>query len=76
MDNTDIVDFKKIVLCYADIGEKKVFKNSMKKLNINKKVHLYYSNKGNIPICALPKLKLVLVSRQGFCHSVLIFLLF
>lgn len=66
MDNTDIVDFKKIVLCYADIGEKKVFKNSMKKLNINKKVHLYYSNKGNIPICALPKLKLVLVSRQGF----------
>ena len=66
MNNSDIIDFKKIILCYNDLGEKKLFKKSIKNLNTNRKVHLYYSHKGNIPICALPKLKLVLVSRQGF----------
>ncbi len=66
MNNSDILDFKKIILCYTDLGEKKLFKKSIKSLNTNKKVHLYYSHRGNIPICALPKLKLVLVSRQGF----------
>jgi len=66
MNNSDILDFKKIILCYTDLGEKKLFKKSIKNLNTNKKVHLYYSHRGNIPICALPKLKLVLVSRQGF----------
>lgn len=66
MNASDILDFKKIVLCYSELGEKKLLRKTIKQLNINKKVHLYYSRSGNIPICALPKLKLVLASKQGF----------
>lgn len=66
MNNTDIIDLKKIAMCFAELEEKKLFKRTIKDLKSNKKVHLYYSHSGNIPICALPKLKLVLVSRQGF----------
>ncbi|SCH07213.1 MULTISPECIES: hypothetical protein [unclassified Romboutsia] len=66
MNASDILDFRKIILCYSELGEKKLFKKTIKQLNINKKVHLYYSRSGNIPICALPKLRLVLASRQGF----------
>lgn len=66
MNSADILDFKKIVLCFAELGEKKLFKKTIKELDINKKVHLYYSHSGNIPICALPTFRLVLVSKQGF----------
>ncbi len=66
MNDEYIIDLRKIILCFSELGEKKLFKKAIKELKINKRVHLYYSHSGNIPICALPKLKLVLVSRQGF----------
>mgnify|MGYP003297014026 CR=1 FL=1 len=60
------VDFNKIMSCYSDLGEKKIIKKSLSELNINKKVFLYYSKNTYIPICAIPKLKLVLSSKSGF----------
>ena len=59
-------DLKKIALYYRDIGEKKSLKKSLSSLNIDKKVHLFYSKKRNIPICARPKWRLVLSSKCGF----------
>lgn len=58
--------FTKILIYYSELGEKKLIKTSLNDLKIDKKVHLYYSKKRHIPICALPKLKFVLASRQGF----------
>ena len=66
MSGDNILDFRKIVICFSELGEKKLFKKAIKEIHTNKRVHLYYSNSGNIPICALPKLKLVLASRHGF----------
>lgn len=66
------VDFNKIIYCYHDLGEKKLLKKSLSELNINKKVFLYYAKRKYIPICALPKLRLVLSSKGGFlsfCYS-------
>lgn len=59
-------DIKKIAIYYKDIGEKKAIKKSLSNLNINKKIHLIYSKRRNIPICALPKLRLILSSKHGF----------
>lgn len=66
MNGNDILDFRKIVICFSELGEKKLLKKTIKELHTNKKLHFYYSRSGNIPICALPKLNLVLASRQGF----------
>lgn len=60
------IKFKKIVLNYMELGEKKLFKKSLKEISVNKKVFIYYSRRKNIPICALPTIKLILSSRQGF----------
>jgi len=60
------VDFNKIIYCYRDLGEKKLLKKSLYELNINKKVFLYYARKSHIPICALPKYRLILSSKSGF----------
>ena len=60
------VDFNKIIYCYHNLGEKRLLKKSLSALNINKKVFLYYARNGHIPICALPKLRLVLSSKSGF----------
>lgn len=59
-------DIRKIAIYYNEIGEKKVLKKALSNLDINKKVYLFYSKRKNVPICALPKLKLILSSRQGF----------
>ncbi|RDY24754.1 hypothetical protein CHF27_000725 [Romboutsia maritimum] len=66
MSSFEEVNFRKILLYYSELGEKKLLKNSLKKLNINKKVYLHYSKNKNIPICALPKLRIILTSKQGF----------
>lgn len=58
--------FTKILIYYNELGEKKLLKTSLKDLSIDKKVHLYYSKNKHVPICALPKLRFVLTSRQGF----------
>lgn len=60
------VDFNKIMYCYSNLGEKKLLKKSLSRLNIDKRVFLYYSKSSHIPICALPKLKLILSSKSGF----------
>lgn len=58
--------FTKILIYYNELGEKKLLKDSLKDLSIDKKVHLYYSKNKHVPICALPKLRFVLASKQGF----------
>lgn len=62
----DSSDIRKISIYYNELGEKKVLKKSLSDLRINKRVFLIYSKKRNIPICALPKLRTILSSKQGF----------
>ena len=62
-DNTDI---RKIAIHYNELGEKRILKNSLANLDINKKVFLFYSKRRDVPICALPKLKIILSSKIGF----------
>ena len=64
----NIFDINYISKYYNNLGEKKLFKNLVKEFNstLDKKVHLYYSTKKDMPIGALPKLKILLVSRIGF----------
>lgn len=64
----NIFDINYISKYYDNLGGKKLFKNCIKDLNskIDKKVYLYYSYRKDIPICALPKLKVLLVSKIGF----------
>ncbi|MGL6106920.1 hypothetical protein [Romboutsia sp.] len=59
-------DLRDISIYYNELGQKKLLKKSLISLSINKKVYLYYSKNRNIPICTLPKLKLILSSKQGF----------
>ena len=66
------IDLNKIMYFYEDLGEKKLLKKSLSELNIDKKIILYYSKNKHIPICAIPKLSLVLSSKTGFlsfCHN-------
>lgn len=55
-----------ISIYYNELGQKKLLKKSLVNLNINKRVYLYYSKRRNVPICALPKLKIILSSKHGF----------
>lgn len=66
MSSFDTEIYKKIVLYYQELGEKKLLKKSLKDININRKVFLHYSKYKNIPICTLPQFKLILASRLGF----------
>ncbi len=66
MSCVEAVDFTKIVIIFRELGEKKLLKNVFKNITSNKKVFLYYSKRGNIPICVLPRLRLILSSRSGF----------
>lgn len=66
MANSIQSKFSKILIFYNDLGEKKILKTSLKDLSIDKKVRLFYSKNKHIPICALPRLRFVLASKQGF----------
>lgn len=68
MTCSNIFDINYMSTYYDNLGGKKLFKNCIKEFNskIDKKVHLYYSNKKDTPICALPKLRMLLVSKVGF----------
>lgn len=66
MSSFDTEIYKKIVLYYQELGEKKLLKKSLKDININRKVFLHYSKYKNIPICTLPQFKLILASKLGF----------
>lgn len=62
----DANSYRKIALYYIELGEKKLFKKSLSSLNINKRIFIYYSKNANIPICALPRLRTILSSRNSF----------
>ena len=64
----NIFDINYLSVYYDNLGGKKLFKNCIKKINknINKRVLLYYSNTSDTPVCALPKLRMLLISRTGF----------
>ncbi|WP_297133583.1 hypothetical protein [Terrisporobacter sp.] len=64
----NILDINYLSTYYDNLGGKKLFKDCIKDFNsyINKKVYLYYSNKKDTPVCALPKFKILLVTRLGF----------
>ncbi|HSQ33649.1 MAG TPA: hypothetical protein VLM81_01980, partial [Peptostreptococcaceae bacterium] len=66
MTSFDTNSYRKIALYYIELGEKKLFKKSLSSLNIDKKIFIYYSKSSNIPICALPRLKTILSSRNSF----------
>lgn len=71
------VDFNKIIYYYHNLGEKNLLKKSLSEININKKIFLFYAKNRNIPICALPKFRLVLSSRSGFlsfCYNFFYFM--
>lgn len=59
-------DLEKIINEYDKIGGKKLFKNTVKELNSNKKVFVFYSKRKNIPISAFPKLKTIVSSKVSF----------
>lgn len=66
MSSFDINSYKKISVYYKNLGEKKLLKKSLNSINIDKKVFMIYFKYKAVPICVLPKLKLVLTSKRGF----------
>lgn len=67
----------KILIAYEDLGEKKFIKKIVKDINIDKKLYLFYFKRKFIPICTLPKFRIILVSKQGFisfCYNFFSFL--
>lgn len=58
--------FTNILIYYKELGEKKLLKQSLKELNIDKKMYLLYFKRKQVPVCALPGLKLILTSKYGF----------
>lgn len=66
MTSFDTNSYRKIAFYYIELGEKKLFRKSLSSLNIDKKIFIYYSKSANIPICALPRLKTILSSRNSF----------
>ena len=77
MDNVDNILINKILLSYENLGEKKIIKEIIRNVGINKKLYMIYFKKKFIPICTLPKFKIILVSKQGFvsfCYNFYSFL--
>ncbi|GAA0862589.1 hypothetical protein GCM10008917_08470 [Paraclostridium tenue] len=67
----------KILVIYEDLGEKKFIKKIVKDINIDKKLYLFYFKRKFVPICTLPKFRIILVSKQGFisfCYNFFSFL--
>ncbi|MEG0050689.1 MAG: hypothetical protein RR712_00800 [Terrisporobacter sp.] len=64
----NIFDINNLSIYYDNLGGKKLFKNCLKDFNdkIDKRVYLYYSKRKDTPICALPRFKMLLVSKIGF----------
>ena len=78
MTCSNIYDLRKIPIYYEELKGKKIFKNSLSEMNVDKKsVHLLYYKKYNIPICSLPKLGIVIISKKGFlsfCYNFYLFI--
>ena len=66
MTCSNIYDLKKIPIYYEELRGKKLFTKALSEIDVNKKsVHLFYYKNANIPICALPKLGVVIISKRG-----------
>ena len=78
MTCSNIYDLKKIPIYYEELGGKKLFTKALSEIDVNKKsVHLFYYKNANIPICALPKLGVVIISKRGFlsfCYNFYFFI--
>ena len=69
MTCSNIYDLKKIPIYYEELRGKKLFTKALSEIDVNKKsVHLFYYKNANIPICALPKLGVVIISKR-LCNS-------
>ncbi|MGL5718174.1 MAG: hypothetical protein ACRCXT_08045 [Paraclostridium sp.] len=66
MNDNDTYLIKQILFAYEDLGEKKLIKQIVKDIKVNKKLYLLYFKRRLVPICTLPSLRLILVSKQGF----------
>ncbi|MGL5507774.1 MAG: hypothetical protein ACRDB0_07725 [Paraclostridium sp.] len=66
MNDNDTYMIKQILTTYEGLGEKKLIKKIVKDIQINKKLYLLYFKRRLVPICTLPRLRLILVSKQGF----------
>ncbi|WP_455543796.1 hypothetical protein [Intestinibacter sp.] len=78
MTCSNIYDLRKIPIYYEELKSKKIFTNALCEMDINKKyVHLIYYKKHNIPICSLPKLGIVIISKKSFlsfCYNFYLFI--
>ncbi|MDU2694878.1 MAG: hypothetical protein E7C39_12180, partial [Intestinibacter bartlettii] len=78
MTCSNIYDLKKIPIYYEELRGKKLFTKALSEIDVNKKsVHLFYYKNANIPICALPKLGVVIISKRGFlsfCYNFYFFI--
>ena len=78
MTCSNIYELRKIPIYYEELKGKKIFINALSEMNINKKyVHLLYYKKHNIPICSLPTLGIVVISKNGFlsfCYNFYLFI--
>lgn len=66
MNDNDTYMIKQILTTYEGLGEKKLIKEIVKDIQVNKKLYLLYFKRKLVPICTLPRLRLILVSKQGF----------
>lgn len=79
MTCSNINQLKIIPVLYDELNAKKIFKNFLSNINknTNKKIHLFYYKNSDLPICALPKLKIVVISRKtflSFCYTFYLFI--
>ena len=78
MTCSNIYDLRKIPIYYEELKGKKIFTKSLSEMDVDKKlVHILYYKKYNIPICSLPKLGIVIISRKGFlsfCYNFYLFI--
>ncbi|CEN82505.1 hypothetical protein [Paraclostridium sordellii] len=77
MNDCDNNLISKILISYRELGEKKFFKQLIKDIQIDKKLYMLYFKKRFIPICTLPKLRIIFISKHGFvsfCYNFFTFL--
>jgi hypothetical protein len=77
LNSCDSSLINKLLIAYADLGERKIMKKIIRDININKKLYMFYFKRKFVPICTLPKFRIILVSKQGFisfCYNFFSFL--
>ncbi|MEG2246939.1 MAG: hypothetical protein RSC84_05805 [Peptostreptococcaceae bacterium] len=77
MNNCDNNLINKILISYKDLGEKKIMKQLIHDIEIDKKLYMFYFKRKFVPICTLPKLRIIFVSKHGFisfCYNFFSFL--